>query len=168
MGKRPAAQQPPSATLERRLLATVGNSGHAALDVDELAALLRDRFPEYKRQKAGPFAIQVDRALGALTAQGSLAGKVCHEHFMLGLTAVLQHCCFGPVLRCSAGKPANTPAAPKSVGCSATVAMQCTRLHHLTAHAHRPTQDLRHQHPAHEEALERALSAFRNLCAHRG
>ena len=84
MGKRPAAQQPPSATLERRLLATVGNSGHAALDVDELAALLRDRFPEYKRQKAGPFAIQVDRALGALTAQGSLAGKVCHENFHAG------------------------------------------------------------------------------------
>ena len=42
-------------------------------DVEELAEGLRRAFPEYKRQKAGPFRQQVDRALSLLRAQGHLA-----------------------------------------------------------------------------------------------
>jgi Nucleolin binding domain len=75
MRKRPA---PKRSLLDERVLTAIDRFP-APMDVDDLAEDLRNQFAEFRRQKAAPFRLQVERVLASFTAQGLLPPQVRFE-----------------------------------------------------------------------------------------
>lgn len=74
MGKRASG----GAGIQQRLSSSLDHRVQAALQqvptgrIDDLAEVLRLSFPEYKRQKSGPFKQLVGRTLSSLRAAGTV------------------------------------------------------------------------------------------------